>query len=318
MWFLNQLQPDSAAYNVPLGVRLNGPLDAVALERSLKEVVRRHEVLRTTFPVVADGPVQRIDPVPARMLSLFDLTDLAEQDQEEEISRRLAEEARRPFDLIEGPLLRALLLRLDEKRHVLAVTMHRIASDGWSIGVLLRELSALYDAFAAGQPSPLPELPLQYGDYANWQWEQLRSETFERSLAYWKQRLQGAPALLGLPTDFRRPAVLSSRGSGCALALEAGLARALRELSRREGVTLFMTMLAAFKVLLARLSGQEDVVVSSPIAGRDRTELEALIGFFANTLVLRTDLSGNLTFRELLRPGSRDEPGRLCAQSLPF
>jgi amino acid adenylation domain-containing protein len=318
LWFLDQLEPNSSAYNMPLAARLSGPLDATALERSLKEVVRRHEVLRTTFPSVAGEPVQRVEPVPARVLALVDLGGLAEPEQEVELHRLLAEEVRRPFDLARGPLLRARLLRLTEKHHVLALTIHHIVSDGWSMGVLFRELAALYAAFADARPSPLPELPCQYADYAAWQRVQLRGESLERPVAYWKRRLHGAPALLELPTDFPRPPVLRSRGTGLGVALDAGLSQALRDLSRREGATLFMTLLAAFQALLSRLSGHEDIVVGSPIAGRSRTEVEGLIGFFVNTLPLRTDLSDDPTFRELLGRVRETALDAYTYQNLPF
>ena len=227
-----------------------------------------------------------------------------------------SEEARRPFDLAQGPLFRSKLLRLGEDDHVLLLTMHHIVSDGWSMGVLYRELSMLYRAFVDGQPSPLAELPIQYADFAVWQREWLQGEVLESQLSYWKKQLEGIPAVLNLPTDHPRPAVQSYRGARQSIELSKELLRGLKRLSRKEGVTLFMTLLAAFQTLLYRYTGQEDIVVGSPIANRNRAEIEGLIGFFVNTLVLRTNFSGNPTFKELLAASARDGVGSLCASRL--
>ncbi|HEX8151320.1 MAG TPA: amino acid adenylation domain-containing protein, partial [Pyrinomonadaceae bacterium] len=302
LWFLQRLEPESAAYNLPMAIRLAGRLDVEALERTLSEVVRRHEILRTTFGEVAGQPVQVIAPAREVRLALTDLSGAGDVHERAELARRLTlEEARQPFDLSRGPLLRASLLRLGDEEHIALLTMHHIVSDGWSIGLLVREVAALYEAFVTGRPSPLPELPIQYADYAAWQRRWLDGGALERQLDYWREQLGGAQAALDLPTDRRPPAVRTRRGAHHTFTLPAGLARALGELSRRQGTTMFMTLLAAFQALLARYSGQQDVSVGTPVAGRGRAETEDLIGFFVNTLVLRTDLSGDPTFEDLLR-----------------
>jgi amino acid adenylation domain-containing protein len=247
-----------------------------------------------------------------------DLRNLPEPEREAEAQQLATEEARRPFDLAQGPLLRAILLRLDKEEHVLLLTMHHIVSDGWSMGILFRELSALYGAFSVGKPSPLPELPIQYADFAVWQRQWLQGEVLEAQLAYWRKQLDGAPSMLELPTDRPRPAVQTSRGARQSLALSRDLTEALKVLSRQEGVTLFMTLLAAFKTLLYRYAGRDDIIVVSPIANRNRVEIEGLIGFFVNTLVLHTDLSGNPSFRELLGRVREVALGAYAHQDLPF
>ena len=317
LWFLQRLEPSSAAYNIPFGVRLKGVLDVVALQRALQAIVARHESLRTTFAEMDDVPVQIVADGSSVLLPVTDLSRLP--DPERGLRRLASKEARTPFDLDKGPLLRSQLLRLAPQEHVLLLTVHHIVSDGWSMGVLFKELAALYRAGVTGESSPLPELPLQYADYAVWQRRQLQSDKLERQLAYWKQRLAGAPAALELPTERPRPSGVSSgRAARATLALPKSLADDLKELSRREGVTLFMTLLAAFKILLARYSGQEDIVVGTPIAGRSHTELEGLIGCFLNTLVLRTDLSGEPTFRELVARVRETALGAYAHQELPF
>jgi amino acid adenylation domain-containing protein len=305
LWFLDRMQPDSAFYNLCLALRLRGGLDHGAMERTLGEIVRRHEALRTVFPDRRGGPVQVILPFAGFTLPVEDVVPATGgEDEDEELeaeARRIAsEEAARSFDLETGPLFRARLLRLDERDHVLLVAMHHIVSDGWSLGVLYREISAHYGAFSQGRESPLPELPVQYVDYAVWQREHQQGEILGRQLAYWRDRLAGAPALLELPTDFPRPAVQTHRGAEERTTFPREVLDGLRELGRREGATLYMTLLAAFQVLLSKYSGSEDVVVGSPIAGRTRRELEELIGFFVNALALRTDLSGDPAFREVL------------------
>jgi amino acid adenylation domain-containing protein len=292
LWFLDQLEPGSSFYHIPAAVRLRGTLDLTALEQSFREVIRRHESLRTRFGVVNGVPVQMIDEAPEFTLPVLDLSTVAEGEREAKARRVATEESQRPFDLSAGPLLRASVLRLSEQEHVLLCTMHHIISDGWSMGVLIRELTTLYEAFAQGESSPLPELGIQYADYAHWQREWLQGEVLEKQLSYWKQQLDGAPAVLELPTDYPRPAVQTFRGAHQSLTLPAELTTGLKALTQREGVTLFMTLLAAFQTLLWRYSGQEDIVVSTGIANRNRAETEPLIGFFVNTLVLRTDLSG--------------------------
>ncbi|MGD2146471.1 MAG: amino acid adenylation domain-containing protein [Anaerolineae bacterium] len=300
LWFLDQFEPGSGLYNLPMVRRLRGMLDVHALERSLNEIVRRHASLRTTFPDVDGQPVQAVSPSLTIVLPVVDLGEVPRGEGEARARQLAADEVQRPFDLAGGPLVRALLLRLGDDDHVLAVTLHHIVSDGWSMGILSRELSVLYRAFCRGRPSPLPELPIQYADYAVWQREWMQGEVLEEQLAYWRQQLAGARGVLELPTDYARPAVQSYRGAARSTVLRKGLMGALRKLAQQEGATLFMTLLAAFKVLLCRLTGETDIVVGTPIAGRRRTEVEGLIGFFLNTLALRTDLSGNPTFFDLL------------------
>ncbi|MGH7360617.1 MAG: condensation domain-containing protein, partial [Candidatus Methylomirabilales bacterium] len=300
LWFLEQLEGPSATYNIPVALRLEGPLAVGALERSLKEMVGRHEGLRTTFPTVEGVAVQVIAAEPAVRLPVVDLEGLSAAAQRAEVRRLAAEEAGCPFDLARGPLLRVCLLRLGEEAHGLLLTLHHIISDGWSMEVFIRELSALYRAFSLGAPSPLAGLPIQYADYAEWQRRWLEGEVLAGQLAYWQKQLVGAPALLELPTDHPRPPVQSFRGATVAFRLESELTQALKGLSQRAGVTLFMTLLGAFVTFLSRYSGQEDVVVGTPIANRNRRETEGLIGFFVNTLVLRVDLAGNPSFEALL------------------
>jgi amino acid adenylation domain-containing protein len=318
LWFLDQLERGSASYNLPAALRLAGALDEAALERALGEIVRRHEVLRTVFHEVDGGAVQVVAPFAGFALPVDDLSGLSETAREAEVRRRAREDAARPFDLAEGPLFRAALLRLADEEHVLLVCLHHIVFDGWSSGVLFRELGALYAAFARGEPAPLPPLPVQYADFAVWQREQLAGEALDRQLAYWKARLAGAPALLELPTDRPRPAVQSHQGARETFDLPRALLDRLQALGRSEGATLYMVMLSAFQLLLSRYSGSEDVVVGSPIAGRTRKEVEELIGFFANTLVLRTDLSGDPSFRELLGRVREGTLGAYEHQEVPF
>lgn len=320
LWFLDRLEPESALYNNPAVVRLRGCLDIAAFERSLNEIVRRHEALRTSFPMIDGRPVQRIAPELILDLPLIDLSRLPAPERDAE-ARRLAEEAaEQPFDLAHGPLVRAIILRLAEDDHIAVLVTHHIVSDGWSVGVLVRELAALYGAFAEGRESPLPELPLQYADYAVRQraWMEGDSALLERQIAYWKEHLAGAPPLLELPADRPRPPVATFRGAEVPFALSRDMALALQRLSAREGATLFMTLLAAFDVLLARSSGQDDICVGTPIAGRTRAETEDLIGFFVNTLVLRTRYRGDLSFVELLQQVRETALAAYAHQDVPF
>ncbi|HEU4454890.1 MAG TPA: condensation domain-containing protein, partial [Longimicrobium sp.] len=317
LWFLDRLEPGSAVYNISLARPLGGALDEAALGRALGEIVRRHEALRTTFAEVDGAPEQVIAPFDGFVLPVEDLSGLGEADRAVEARRRAGEEARRAFDLSAGPLFRASLLRLDAESRVLLLSMHHIVSDGWSMGVLFRELSVLYAAYRDGRESPLPELAVQYADYAVWQREQLRGEMLERQLSYWRKRLAGAPELLELPTDHPRPAVQTSRGASERIELPGVLER-LRALGRSEGATLYMVVLSAFQVLLSKYSGSEDVVVGSPVAGRTRDEVAGLIGFFVNTLVLRADLSGDPSFREVLGRVREATLGAYEHQELPF
>jgi hypothetical protein len=318
LWFVDRLEPGSAVYNIPAALRLTGALDERALERSLGEIVRRHEALRTVFAEADGSPVQVIAPFGAFALPVEDLSGLGEADREAAVRERAGEEARRAFDLSAGPLFRAALLRLGEDDHVLLLSMHHIVSDGWSIGVLSRELSALYAAYREGRESPLPELPVQYADYAVWQRGQLAGEVLERQLSYWRERLAGAPELLELPTDHPRPAVQTYRGASVPVELSPELLERLQALGRSEEATLYMTLLGAFQVLLSKYGGGEDIVVGSDIAGRTRREVEGLIGCFVNTLVLRTDLSGDPSFREVLRRVREATLGAYENQEVPF
>ncbi len=318
LWFLDEFEPNSSLYNIPAAVRLRGTLDLTALEQSFREVIRRHESLRTRFGVADRMPVQVIDEAREFNLSVLDLSTVAETERDAEARRAAMEESQRPFDLSAGPLMRASVLRLGEQEHVLLCTMHHIISDGWSMEVLTRELTTLYEAYAHGKPSPLPELAIQYADYAHWQREWLQGEVLDKQLGYWKQQLAGAPAVLELPTDYPRPAMQSFRGAHQSLTLARELTAELKALTQREGVTLFMALLAAFQTLLSRYSGQDEIVVGTPIAGRNHAETENLIGFFINTLVLRTDLTGNPTFVELLSRVREVTLGAYAHQEVPF
>ncbi|HEX8317689.1 non-ribosomal peptide synthase/polyketide synthase [Longimicrobium sp.] len=323
LWFLHQMEPEGTRYNGPWPSRLRGHLDASALERALNELVRRHEALRTTFRPVEQGAVQIVHPAAPAHLPVLDITGLAPQDREDEARRLAREDAERLFDLERGPLLRATLVRLSGEEHVLLLTMHHIVSDGWSMDVLFRELFTLYEWFsrpsdAAGAASPLPPLAVQYADFAVWQRAWLRGEVLQRQLDWWRERLGGAPASLELPTDRPRRAVASSRGAAHVFRIPAEIARGLRALARREGATLYMVTHAAFDLLLSRWSGQEDLVVGSPIAGRTQGGTEGLIGFFVNTLALRIDLSGDPTFQELMGRVRETALGAYAHQELPF
>jgi amino acid adenylation domain-containing protein/FkbM family methyltransferase len=301
LWFLHQFDPTTSVYNIPAPMRIKAPLDVGALRRSLNEIVRRHETLRTTFASVDGEPVQVIAPDAEVALEVVDLRRLPAEAREAEAQRLALVDAQRPFSLTEGPLLRAGLIQLGYADHVVLLSMHHIVSDGWSMGVLLRELNQIYVAYSMRRPSPLPELQIQYADFAQWQREWIRGDRLTRQLEYWTSQLRDAPELLDLPTDRPRPPFQTYRGGGESVALDMGLYSSLRALGLREGATPFMTLLAAFKTLLFRYTGEHDLCVGTPIAGRTRTELEDLIGLFVNTLVLRTDLGGDPTFVELLR-----------------
>ena len=317
LWVLDRLEPGSTAYNMPSIARLRGALDVEAFERALGEIVRRHDALRTTFAESDGEPVQVVALFTGFRLPFTDLTGLAEERRQAE-ERRLVLAERRPYDLERGPLFRARLIRTAEEEHMLLLDVHHIVSDGWSYGVFFRELGVLYDAFVAGRPSPLPELPIQLSDFAAWQREWLQGPVQQEQLAYWRERLAGVPPALELPLDRLRPAVQTHRGELARLDLPAGLAAGLRELARREGASPFMTLLAVFQLLLSRLSGQDDIVVGSPSAGRSRMEMEGLIGLFLNTLVLRTGLAGDPTFRELLGRVKDVVLGAYQYQDIPF
>jgi acyl carrier protein len=300
MWLLEQLSYGSSAFNLPLGVRLKGRLNVAALEQTVSEIMRRHEILRTTFPARDGQPRQVIGGPRTAILPIVDLGRLEKGEQEEQAREIAAAEGRRPFDLARGPLVRIALLRLQPEEHAVSGSMHHLVGDAWSFEVLTAELSELYERFRNGEPSSLPELAIQYADYAVWQRAWLQGEALESRLKYWRKQLEGMPEGLKLPQSRRRGAVHSFRGARQRLLLPVELVEELRGVSRKEGATLYMTMLGAFLVLLYQYTGQEDLVVGSVIANRERAEVEPLIGFLANTLVLRVDLSEGPSFRELL------------------
>jgi amino acid adenylation domain-containing protein len=316
LWFLDQLEPHSAFYNIPGFGRL-AITNIAAFHRALKEIVRRHEALRTRFAEVKGRPVQVIAAEQEVKVQSSDLRGQRAQEQENEIMRLSIAESQQPFDLEQGPLWRIRLVRLGETNYLLMVTMHHIISDGWSMGVFFRELAQLYEGLSVGRERPLPELPVQYADFARWQRETMQGEVLEKHLGYWKQQLAGAPEVLNLPWARKRPAVQSFRGAAYGFRIPAVLGE-LKRLGQEEGATLFMTLLAAFQVLLSRYTRSTDIVIGSPIANRTRAELEGLIGFFVNTLVLRGDLSGNPRFRELLRRIRIMTVDAYAHQDLPF
>lgn len=316
LWFMHQMDPASSAYNMPMAFRLSGRLDVEALEWALNEILRRHEILRTTFDVLDQQPVQLVAPSRSLQLSVTNLGSLPAPLREAD--RFANEESQRPFDLVRGPLIRAKLLQLWPNEQVLLLTIHHIVSDGWSQSILMNELSVLYEAHVTGRASPLPALPIQYADFAEWQREWLSGAVLDQQIDYWRKHLAGAPPSLELPTDRPRPAVQSFNGARESFNLSRNLSMQLAELSRRQDATLFMTLLAAFEVLLYRYTGQSDIVVGTPVANRNRKELEGLIGFFVNMLALRTDLSGDLTFRELLARVREASFGAYANQDLPF
>jgi aspartate racemase len=318
LWFLAQLEPNNPSYNVPQTLRLKGALNVDILEQAINTIVARHESLRTVFKEVNGQPVQIVSPEHQVKLLFKDLKGLPPAEREPEARRLAIAEAQRPFDLTRDYSLRAVLVRIEDDDHWLLLTMHHIASDGWSMGLLTRELSIIYEALATNQPIDLPELPVQYADFGEWQREWLQGEVLEEQLRYWLDSLAGAPAKLELPTDRPRPAQQSFHGASVSLRLSQKLSESLTEFSRREGVTLFMTTLAAFQTLLFRYTGQTDIVVGSPIAGRNRVEIESLIGFFVNTLALRTNVSDNPTFRQLLGRVKEVALGAYAHQDLPY
>ena len=318
LWFLSQMDPTSTSYFVPRALRIKGRLEVKALQDTFSEIIRRHEILRTTFPVIDGTALQLIHlPQPTDM-SVLDLSSLAEEAQEEELRQLILEEGRRPFDLERGPLLRLKLVSCSAEHHVLLLTEQHLIHDGWTQGVLIRELLAIYTAFSAGEPSPLPELDIQYADFTLWQRQWLQGEVMERLLSYWKNQLAGAAPFLPVPTDRSRPAAQTYRGAQLTFDIPTPLAEALRALSRREGATLFMVLLAAFKALLFRYTGQADISVGTGIANRRWREIESLIGMVINTVVLRTQLDGNPTFRELVRRVREVCLGGYAHQDLPF
>ncbi|NEP60516.1 MAG: amino acid adenylation domain-containing protein, partial [Symploca sp. SIO2G7] len=318
LWFLQQLEPNNHFYNEHIAIQLTGSLDVVALEQSLNKMVQRHEVLRTTFKTLDGRPVQIIAPKLTLTLPVVDLYQLPEAEQKREVQRLSLEQSQRLFDLVQGPLLRCALLQLGTQKQVLLFTMHHTIFDGWSGGVIIRELSDLYQAFSTRKPTSLPELPIQYADFTVWQRQELQGKKLESQLSYWKEQLENAPPLLQLPTDRPRPPAQTYRGAKESFRLPKILTQNLKAIGTKVEATLFMTLLSAFKILLYRYSGEEDIIVGSPIANRNTAEIEGLIGCFVNTLVLRTDFSGNPTFEELLGRVQKVTIGAYANQDLPF
>src|SRR6185312_272393 len=318
LWFLGQMEGASAAYHIPFGLHLKGDLDHTALRRALDRIVARHEVLRTTFAMHDGEPVQEIGAVEESSFRLLEHDLRGHNEVEAELAALSELEAGTSFDLEAGPLIRGRLIRLAEDEHVLLLTMHHIVSDGWSMGVLVRELNALYRAFLGGKADPLPELEIQYADYAVWQRQWMEGEILQQQAAYWKTTLAGAPTLLELPTDHTRPVQQDFAGGFVELVLDEQLTAGLKGLSRRNGTTLYMTLLTGWAILLARLSGQQDVVIGSPVANRGRAEIENLIGFFVNTLALRLDLSGSPSVSELLEQTKAQSLAAQRHQDIPF
>jgi putative pyridoxal-dependent aspartate 1-decarboxylase len=318
LWFLAQLEPNSPAYNIPEALRLQGKLDIGVLTQTLEAIIQRHEVLRTNFATFADKPVQIIHPQINLELPIIDISNLSQTEQEQELTKFIEQEALKPFDLEHDSLLRVILIQLNDLEHIILFNTHHIVSDGWSTDILVREVAALYQAFLAGKPSPLPELSIQYADFALWQRNYLQGETLETQKNYWLKQLENAPKILELPTDHPRPATQTFRGAKYSFNLSQELSAALNKLSQQQGSTLFMTLIAAFQTMLWRYTGQEDIVVGTPIANRNRAEIEGLIGFFVNTLVLRTSLTGEPSFAELLKRVREVALGAYAHQDLPF
>ncbi|MEM7129202.1 MAG: amino acid adenylation domain-containing protein [Chloroflexota bacterium] len=318
LWFLHQIEGEKATTNIPMVLRLSGPLDIALLEQSVAEIVRRHETLRTTFALVDGEPVQVIDPDATVTPERIDLQHLPKEQQSAEVYRLASQEVQYHFDLTTGPLLRVIVIELGKQEFVVAVTMHHIISDAWSIGVFTNELLTFYQGFSKGQPALLPDLPIQYADFALWQRKWLSGNVKQQQLEYWKKQLAGAPPLLELPIDRPRPAIQTFCGSTEVFHVNTTLMQRLQALSEQSGATMYMTILTAFVLLLARYSGQEDVVIGTPIANRNRRETEPLIGFFVNTLVLRGDLSGNPTFYELLSRVQQVSLEAYSHQDVPF
>ncbi|HEV2273687.1 MAG TPA: condensation domain-containing protein, partial [Acidobacteriaceae bacterium] len=318
LWFLAQMEGVSTAYHIPVGLRLKGNLDRAALIRALDRIVFRHEALRTTFVFIGEQPAQKIASAADSRFHLIEHDLRNSADAAAELRRLTEAEARDAFDLEHGPLIRGRLIRLSEDEHALLITMHHIVSDGWSMGIFRNELSALYAAFHEGRKEPLPALEIQYADYAVWQRQWIEGEILQEQASYWKSALDGAPALLELPTDHPRPAQQDFAGAFAYLELDEQLTDKLKALGKRHGTTLFMTLLAGWAVLLSRLSGQQDVVIGTPTANRGRREIEDLIGFFVNTLALRLDLSSSPTVSQILEQAKARALAAQQHQDIPF
>lgn len=318
LWFFQLLAPNGLMHNLNRINMLDGPLEVKALQKSFDEVVRRHEILRTTLTLADGRPVQVVEPAREDMLPFIDLSEFPSEERETRAEELALDQARKPFDLATGPLLRAALLRLDHERHALLLTLHHVITDWWSFSVLYRELLVLYQAFLSGAPAPLPELSIQYGDYARWQREALQGKELETLLSYWKQQLSDCPHFLNLPADHPRPARPAFHGRRLRFEFPKELYRAVEDLSKAEDVTPFVTSFAVFLVLLYCYTAQEKILVGTPSANRSKFETEGLIGFFLNTLVLRGDVSGDPTFRELLQRLRESVVGAHAHENLPF
>ena len=317
LWFLAQLEPNSPAYNIPEALRLQGKLDLDVLTRTLETIIKRHEILRTNFKIVADEPIQIIHPQIDFQLPIIDLSSLSPAEQEPEVTRLTEDEALKPFNLEQDDLLRVTLIQLNDLEHIILFTMHHIISDGWSTDILVREVAELYQAFLAGKPSPLAKLSIQYADYAVWQRKWLQGEILNQQLSYWQQKLNGELPILKLSIANPQPNVIT-RGKQQPLIITKALSNELKELSTRHGVTLFMTLLTAFQTLLHWYTDGEDIVVGTDIANRHQSEIENLIGFFVNQLVLRSDFSGEPSFLELLTRIRQVTLDAYANQDLPF
>jgi hypothetical protein len=318
LWFINKMEPNSSAYNVSISLRLAGSVNVDALQQSLGEIRRRHEILRTTFSSKGEQPAQVIDPALPLALPQIDISALPAGVWEEEFNQLVNEESQQPFNLGEGPVVRFILVHLREQLHALLVNVHHIVCDGWSVGIFLEEMDQLHVAFSSGNPSNSPDLPIQYGDYAAWQRQWIQGEVLDGQLSYWMKQLSGIPRLLELPTDHPRSPLQVFNGATRSFTASRSLSDDLQQFTRQEKATLFITLLAAFQVLLYRYSGQIDICVGSPIANRNRPELEPLIGFFVNTLVMRGDLSGGVSFRQFLRRMRSVALEAYANQDVPF
>src|SRR5258706_4202044 len=318
LWFLDQLEPGIPAYNIPIAFRINGPLDHATLEKSFDEILRRHESLTTTFKTSGLEAFQFVARPTVFRLPVIELENLPMPQREAQARRLVTLDALAPFNLSTGPLIRISLIRLDDEDHIVTVTMHHIISDGWSRGIIVREMAALYGAFAANRPSPLPDLPIQYADYAVWQRDFLTGAVLESHLSYWMENLREAPPVLNLPADRPRPPIQTFSGASEPFQLPDGLAQKLQALGAGNKASLFMVLVGAFNALLYRYTGQEDLVIGTPVANRNKAELEGLIGFFINSLALRTDVSGDPTFLELLARVREVTLGAYVHQELPF
>jgi hypothetical protein len=317
LWFIHRLEPDSPAYNITYAFRIEGALNLPALRQSLNTIMGRHEALRTRFEMRDGSPAQVIDKQREIDLLVCHLRDVNEDERERLAKQLVEQDAGRPFDLEQGPMWRAALAQLSARDHVLLLCMHHVVSDGWSAGILSREFTVLYEGYSKGQNIILPELPVQYADFSVWQREWMQGETLERHLGYWRNQLSGAPTL-DLPTDRPRSIVARRRGAEVQFGLSSEITEQLKRISRREGATLFMTLVAGLKIVLSQYTGQEDLLIGTDVANRNRLETEGLIGFFVNQLVLRTDLSGDPSFREILRRVRRTVLDAYGRQDVPF